>query len=57
MNENNVDKEKLDYLFNLIRMYEGNNLRTNKYDDDGMIKIIEKEIRKIVDKEEQQHEI
>lgn len=23
MNENNVDKEKLDYLFNLIRMYEG----------------------------------
>ena len=57
MNENNVDMEKLDYLFNLIRMYEGNNLRTNKYDDDAMIKIIEKEIRKIVDKEEQQHEI
>lgn len=57
MNENNVDKEKLDYLFNLIRMYEGNNLRTNKYDDDAMIKIIEKEIRKIVDKEEQQYEI
>ena len=57
MNENNVDKEKLDYLFNLIRMYEGNNLRTNKYDDDAMIKIIENEIRKIVDKEEQQHEI
>ena len=57
MNENNVDKEKLDYLFNLIRMYEGNNLRTNKYDDDAMIKILEKEIRKIVDKEEQQHEI
>jgi hypothetical protein len=57
MNENNVDKEKLDYLFNLIRMYEGNNLRTNKNDDDAMIKIIEKEIRKIVDKEEQQHEI
>ena len=57
MNENNVDKEKLDYLFNLIRMYEGNNLRTNKYDDDDMIKIIEKEMRKIVDKEEQQHEI
>ena len=57
MNENNVDKEKLDYLFNLIRMYEGNNLRTNTYDDDAMIKIIEKEIRKIVDKEEQQHEI
>ncbi len=57
MNENNVDKEKLDYLFNLIRMYEGNNLRTNKYDDEAMIKIIEKEIRKIVDKEEQQHEI
>lgn len=57
MNENNVDKGKLDYLFNLIRMYEGNNLRTNKYDDDAMIKIIEKEIRKIVDKEEQQHEI
>lgn len=57
MNENNVDKEKLDYLFNLIRMYEGNNLRTNKYDDDAMIKIIEKEIRKIVDKEEQQHEM
>ncbi len=57
MNENNVDKEKLDYLFNLIRMYEGKNLRTNKYDDDTMIKIIEKEIRKIVDKEEQQHEI
>ena len=57
MNENNVDKEKLDYLFNLIRMYEGNNLRTNKYDDDAMIKIIEKEIRKIIDKEEQQHEI
>ena len=57
MNENNVDKEKLDYLFNLIRMYEGNNLRTNKYDDDAMIKIIEKEIRKIDDKEEQQHEI
>ena len=57
MDENNVDKEKLDYLFNLIRMYEGNNLRTNKYDDEAMIKIIEKEIRKIVDKEEQQHEI
>lgn len=57
MNENNVDKEKLDDLFNLIRMYEGKNLRTNKYDDDTMIKIIEKEIRKIVDKEEQQHEI
>lgn len=57
MNENNVDKEKLDYLFNLIRMYEGKNLRTNKYDDEAMIKIIEKEIRKIVDKEEQQHEI
>ena len=56
MNENNVDKEKLDYLFNLIRMYEGNNLRTNN-DDDAMIKIIDKEIRKIVDKEEQQHEI
>lgn len=54
MSKTNIDMEKLNELFQHIRMYEGENLRTNKYDDEKMIKIIEKEIRRIVEKEEKQ---
>lgn len=52
MSEDKINSELLNNLYNDIRIVEGQNLRTGKWDDNTMRRYIEKRIEKIVAKEE-----
>lgn len=52
MSEDKIDEELLNSLYNEIRITEGQNLRTGKWDDNTMKRYIEKRIEKTVAKEE-----
>ncbi|MDE6313408.1 MAG: hypothetical protein K2M46_07260 [Lachnospiraceae bacterium] len=51
MDEYQVDEGLLEELYRVIRMEEGQNLKSGKRSDQDMRKMIQSEISKIVDKE------
>lgn len=57
MSKYDVDQSLLEELFLKVRIIEGQNLKSGKYDDKQIRKMIMKEIEIAVEKEEKRNEI
>ena len=53
MSNQEINEKFRNDLYRNIRIEEGRNLRTGRYDDNTMRRYIEQEIRKVVKKEEE----